>query len=255
MRPGAWRRDPSPHQGVENRKGEVDLAPSATPWRPARRAFAGRRAACAPRRALGDLDPVLEAENGRERVVELGRPGVEQCRPPCRRVRRRAALERADAQLGDLDERRSSQRGGPYVLNRPGGEGGELPEEVAAVIRHVVAAMSKGLAVTVTPHAMAVSTQQAADLLRVSRPTLVRHLESGDIAFERVASHRRLRLTDVLDFRERRRSEQYECLAETSVAIDDEHDLADSLEQLRNVRRRQQASRRRTPVRPKRHDS
>ncbi|HTX01404.1 MAG TPA: helix-turn-helix domain-containing protein [Acidimicrobiales bacterium] len=118
------------------------------------------------------------------------------------------------------------------------------------MIRHVVAAMSKGLAVTVAPQTMALSTQQAADLLGVSRPTLVRHLESGDIPFERVGSHRRLRLTDVLAYRERRRENQYAFLAETSVAIDDEDDLAESLEQLREIRRRQQASRRKTPRSP-----
>ena len=81
------------------------------------------------------------------------------------------------------------------------------------------------------------TTQQAADLLGISRPTLVKMLESGRISFERVGSHRRLYLRDVLAFREDRRREQYEALAATAVDVDDEDDLESTLETLRDARK------------------
>ena len=53
------------------------------------------------------------------------------------------------------------------------------------VLLQVAAAMQAGLAVTVAPHHLTLSTQQAADLLHISRTTLVRLLETGAIPFEK----------------------------------------------------------------------
>ncbi|MHA3725315.1 excisionase family DNA-binding protein [Leucobacter sp. HY1910] len=60
------------------------------------------------------------------------------------------------------------------------------------------------------------TTQQAADLLGISRNTLVRLLDEHELAYERLgnARHRRLRLQDVLAYRERKRSERRERLDE-----------------------------------------
>ncbi|ONH29000.1 helix-turn-helix domain-containing protein [Pseudofrankia asymbiotica] len=55
----------------------------------------------------------------------------------------------------------------------------ELPEPMFEVLLQVAVAMEAGLAVTVAPHHLTLSTQEAADLLRVSRTTLVRLLETG----------------------------------------------------------------------------
>ena len=77
-----------------------------------------------------------------------------------------------------------------------------LPMEVATVLRDVVAAMAQGKAVTVAPQHTTLTTQQAADLLGVSRPTLIKLLETGEIPYTTPGRHRRLRLSDVLDFRD-----------------------------------------------------
>lgn len=79
----------------------------------------------------------------------------------------------------------------------------ELPEELYEVIKDVVAALSQGLAITVAPQHTVLTTSQAADLLGISRPTLVRLLEAGDIPFDKPARHRRIRLRDVLAYQER----------------------------------------------------
>lgn len=113
----------------------------------------------------------------------------------------------------------------------------ELPAEVYRILRQVVEAMRNGLAVTVVPQSLTLTTQQGADLLGVSRPTLIKLLDGGRIPFERVGMHRRIQLRDLLAYREKRREEQYAALEATAVSIDDEEDLESALANLREARR------------------
>ena len=126
------------------------------------------------------------------------------------------------------------------------GESVELPANVYLVLRQVVEAMRCGLAVTVAPQTQTLTTQQAADLLGISRPTLIRLLNEGRIPFERAGSHRRLLLRNVLSYRDQRREEQYRALAATSVDVDEEEDIEAVLASLREVRR-EVAGQRRAP--------
>ena len=88
------------------------------------------------------------------------------------------------------------------TVSGPNGEHMVLPPEVFAVLRDVVQAMAHGQAVTIVPVHQRLTTQEAADLLGISRPTVVKLLESGEIAFERPGHHRRVRLADVLAYRQ-----------------------------------------------------
>lgn len=81
----------------------------------------------------------------------------------------------------------------------------ELPDELYEVLKDVVAALSQGLAITVAPQHTVLTTGQAADLLGVSRPTLVRLLEAGEIPFGKPGRHRRIRLGDLLAYQQRAR--------------------------------------------------
>ena len=89
------------------------------------------------------------------------------------------------------------------TLIGPDGTRLQLPGEVFEVLREVVVALSQGLAITVAPHQAVLSTSEAAQLLGVSRPTLVRLLESGEIPFDKPSRHRRVRLADLLAYQER----------------------------------------------------
>jgi excisionase family DNA binding protein len=89
------------------------------------------------------------------------------------------------------------------ALVAPDGTHLELPPEVFEVLRQVVLALSQGLAITVAPQHTVLTTSEAAHLLGVSRPTLVRLLEAGEIPYEQPNRHRRVRLADLLAYQER----------------------------------------------------
>ncbi len=131
-----------------------------------------------------------------------------------------------------------------HLLLGADGELVPLPDEVYRLLRQVVEAMSQGLAVTVTPQTQVVTTQQAAEILGMSRPTLIRLLDAGQIPFEHVGKHRRLLLRDVLSFRERRRREQYAALDAMAVPLDEEGDVEEMLATVRQARRKVAARRR-----------
>jgi hypothetical protein len=64
----------------------------------------------------------------------------------------------------------------PARLVGPGGEAIDLPPSVFHALQRVVDAMRQGLTITLVPHGKELTTKQAADLLHVSRPFLVRNL-------------------------------------------------------------------------------
>ena len=96
----------------------------------------------------------------------------------------------------------------------PSGEALEIPESVFYVLERVVEVLASGDAVTVVPVGKELTTQQAANLLNVSRQYLIRLLDQGALPFRRTGKHRRLRIEDVLTYRERRDRERKSALDE-----------------------------------------
>src|SRR5947207_2068814 len=90
------------------------------------------------------------------------------------------------------------------ALVSPDGGRSPLPASVFALLMQVVHELANGNAVTVVPIEAELTTQQAADLLNVSRPFFVKLLESGEIPFHSVGAHRRVATADVLAYRQRR---------------------------------------------------
>ena len=89
-----------------------------------------------------------------------------------------------------------------------------LPPSVVQALAGVVHELARGNAVTVVPVEAELTTQQAADLLNVSRPFLVKLLDSREIPSHRAGTHRRVKATDLLEYRDRRRATRRAALAE-----------------------------------------
>ena len=79
---------------------------------------------------------------------------------------------------------------------------GAAPEAVEAFLAQIAALVRAGNGASVVPVHAELTTAEAAELLHISRPHLVKQLEAGAIPFHRVGTHRRLRLADVIAYRE-----------------------------------------------------
>lgn len=85
------------------------------------------------------------------------------------------------------------------------GEEVVLPSEVLGALVCITEAMQQGKAISVVPHDLMVSTQDAADTLGISRPALIHLLDKEKIPYQRVKTHRRLYLSDVIRYRDSQR--------------------------------------------------
>jgi excisionase family DNA binding protein len=116
----------------------------------------------------------------------------------------------ADAQLALESSRRLSRvlaakpKKAVRVRIEPENEPAEaisIPITACRLLNGILAEMAKGNAVTLVPIHSELTTQQAADILNVSRPFLIEQLEKGAIPYRKVGTHRRVMLKDLMEFK------------------------------------------------------
>jgi excisionase family DNA binding protein len=93
----------------------------------------------------------------------------------------------------------------------------ELPRSVREVLTRVAEVLASGRGVAVVPVDRELTTREAADLLGISRPTLIKLLDAGEIGYSRPNSSRRIPLDQVLSYKERRSRKRRELLSEMTA--------------------------------------
>ena len=113
-----------------------------------------------------------------------------------------------------------AQAGQPLQVRAEGSASEEavtVPRQAFELFLEILGQIANGNAVTIVPVQAELTTQQAADLLNVSRPYLVGLLESGELPFRRVGSHRRVAAADLLAFKRRDEASRAAAMAELAA--------------------------------------
>lgn len=97
-----------------------------------------------------------------------------------------------------------------------------VPKKALDLLFSILSNMAEGKSVSLIPSDSEVSTQQAADILNVSRPHIVKLLEEGKIPFKKVGSHRRILLQDLIQYEAaigEKRAKSFEFLAKQAQEL------------------------------------
>ena len=87
-----------------------------------------------------------------------------------------------------------------------------IPAPALRLLNEILKEMAKGNAVTLIPIHALLTTQEAADILNVSRPFLIGLLEAGRMPYQRLGSHRRILFKDLMAFKEKTDADREEAL-------------------------------------------
>jgi excisionase family DNA binding protein len=103
----------------------------------------------------------------------------------------------------------------PLRINEKGGEVRlDLPPSLGLLLLELLTHVARGEMVTFVPYGADLTTQQAADVLNVSRPFLIKLLTQEQIRFHKVGSHRRISMTDLMRYKKQRDKDRSDGLDE-----------------------------------------
>jgi len=134
----------------------------------------------------------------------------------------RIALGSISRLKGVSSKLRSVKTPGVKIKIQETGEFVTIPKKALSLLMAILANMSEGKSITIIPTDSEVSTQQAADMLNVSRPHLVKLLENNTIPFKKVGSHRRILLRDLIEYQnglKKTREEKLKFLSEQAQEL------------------------------------
>lgn len=120
------------------------------------------------------------------------------------------------SKYADMDRVRMSLKGGD-------GQGDDLilPGQMVQLLLNILSEVSQGNAVGIMPIHAELSTQEAANILNVSRPHLVKLLEKGEIKFHKVGTHRKVLAKHIFEYKEKITEQRYEVLDELTALSQD----------------------------------
>lgn len=95
-------------------------------------------------------------------------------------------------------------RRGRARLTGPKGENLTIPEPLYSLLKDAVRNLTQGRSLVLIPEDRQLTTQQAGELLGVSRPFLIRLLDAGEMPFSLVGRHRRIKVSDLVDYSKRK---------------------------------------------------
>ncbi len=92
-----------------------------------------------------------------------------------------------------------------------------VPRPAVDLLVRVLANMAAGRGVTVVPSHAELTTQQAAEVLNVSRPFVIKLLDQGSIAYRTVGTHRRIRADSLMEYKRRDDAARHDAAAELAA--------------------------------------
>jgi excisionase family DNA binding protein len=112
------------------------------------------------------------------------------------------------------------KEGRPLLIGKGGEPAAELPDAVYDLLLKILRLMEEGKAISIVPVMHDLTTQQAAEMLGVSRPFFVKLLETGNLPYHLTGTHRRVYLKDLLAYKQHRDQERHAALERMAEEAD-----------------------------------
>ncbi|MFP5501140.1 MAG: helix-turn-helix domain-containing protein [Candidatus Sericytochromatia bacterium] len=117
------------------------------------------------------------------------------------------ASEQEHEALSSLDRLVEGGQAQPKLVDADGNEI-VLPETVFHALKTLIHMMAQRKVINLVPERHMLTTNQAADMLNVSRPFLIKLLDQGEIPFQKVGAHRRILFEDLVTYAQQRQRQR-----------------------------------------------